>query len=368
MKKKKICIITPVHWSHGMGGIEYQVKLLSQRLAENSGVELTYLSRRLSDQYHPPNYTLRRIANDSFIARRGTFADTGKLLAHLKKIKPDVIYENGGCAYTGTAAYYARKSGARLVWHIASDNDLVVQKKLSNLKPNKLIERLMLQWGAKYANVVIAQSNFQRALIARRNSRATFHIVRNFHPMPDVSENNGKTPQIAWVANFKQLKQPEAFIALAKALSHHGVDVRCLMAGAPAVYPKGYQHHIEELIREAENVTYLGRIHQDQVNSIIAKSKLFINTSKWEGFPNTFVQAWMRKTPVVSLHCDPDNVLADHHCGVVSGSLEKMIEDVFFLLKNHSERQAMGENAYKYATRYHSLHELEKLEAILLNL
>ena len=39
------------------------------------------------------------------------------------------------------------------------------------------------------------------------------------------------------------------------------------------------------------------------------KSKILINTSSFEGFPNTFVQAWANGVPVISLKVDPDNII-----------------------------------------------------------
>jgi glycosyltransferase involved in cell wall biosynthesis len=283
----------------------------------------------------------------------------------LKRLRPDVIYENGGCAYTGIAAFYAKKTGCKMIWHIASDNDLKSIYDRVNLKPHKFIEKQILQWGVRNAMVVIAQSEYQKQIVARYNKKAIIHLIRNFHPIPDRKEMSDKLNQIVWVANFKQLKQPELYIQLASALSARNIDVQCIMIGSPTTYPKGYQSTLYGKINRVNNLKYLGKLSQDKINKIIAQSKLFINTSKWEGFPNTFIQAWFRKTPVVSLHCDPDNVIRDFKCGKVSGTIDRMFDDVFMLLNNEKLRTSMGENAHRYAMQYHSLDNLKRLENVI---
>ncbi|NNG00354.1 MAG: glycosyltransferase [Desulfobacteraceae bacterium] len=349
-----------------MGGIEYQVKLLVENLVKHKDTQVTYLSRKLNRQFTSPHYDLIQISRESIFQRSGFFMDTLKLLRLLRKLDPDVIYENGGCAYTGIAAYHAKKNGCKMIWHIASDNELENRRPWSRLKPHKLIENKMLEWGIRNADVIIAQSEIQKKIVAQRNQKAAIHLVRNFHPSPEIGESCEKSNQIVWVANFKKLKQPEVYLELAESLAHRGIDAQCLMIGAPTAYPKGYQNDLEKRIRKIDNLKYLGKLPIAQVNQVIAASKLFINTSKWEGFPNTLIQSWMRKTPVVSLNCDPDHVLQEHHCGVLSGTPRKLVEDVITLLGNDEQREAMGENAYDYAMRCHSLENLRYLERILL--
>lgn len=367
MKQKKICIITPVHWSYAMGGIEYQVKLLTESLLKLPQIELSYLAGNIKKGHITKNYRLLPVAGDFLLRRYGYFFDVVMMLKHLKRLRPDVIYQNGGCAYTGIAAHYAKKNGCRMIWHIASDNDLKYRVSPSVSKPHKIIERQFLNYGIRNSGIIIAQSQYQEEIVRKYNSRAQIHLIKNHHPVPPRSDLSPKKNQILWVANFKQLKQPELFIQLAEALASRDVPVKALMIGSPTNYPEGYQISLENRIKRTESLRYLGRMAQGQVNRIIAESKLFINTSKWEGFPNTFIQSWMRCTPVISLNCDPDQVISKYGCGSVSGSMGKMIDDVCFLLENENVRLKMGALARRYAVDNHSFINLNRLENVILD-
>lgn len=367
MLKRKVCIITPVHWSHGIGGIEYQAKLLAESLAANDRVELTYLARKVSYKYRPKNYKLYEISKSKFIHRYGFFMDAFKLLSLLRNIKPDVIYENGGCSYTGIAAYYSKKrKECKSIWHVASDNDLVSKRHSSIFKPNLYFEKKILNYGIKNSDVIIAQSKYQKKILAESNERSDIYLIPNFHPYPCEDDEIIKSNQIVWIANFKKIKQPEIFIELANRLKNRKINIKCLMVGKPTAYPNGYQEKLESLIGENNKLFYLGQLPVEDVNRLIAKSKLLINTSKWEGFPNTFIQAWMRGTPVVSLHCDPDNVIRNYQDLDVSLTPDKLLEDVIALLEDSNLRNKIGNKVRNYAKSEYSIDNLKKLEKLIL--
>ncbi len=62
---------------------------------------------------------------------------------------------------------------------------------------------------------------------------------------------------------------------------------------------------------------FCGAISQQEVNAELANAHVLVNTSLYEGFPNTFIQAWMRRTVVVSLNVNPDGIF-DETAGRVS--------------------------------------------------
>jgi len=58
-------------------------------------------------------------------------------------------------------------------------------------------------------------------------------------------------------------------------------------------------------------------------NRVFDRARVFVNTSEIEGFPNTFLQAWVRGVPVISF-LDPDGVIRREGLGHAVGSLDEM--------------------------------------------
>lgn len=103
-------------------------------------------------------------------------------------------------------------------------------------------------------------------------------------------------------------------------------------------------------------MTIYGPLSSGDVEKMIEAAWIFVNTSlPVEGFPNTFVQSWLRETPVVSLHVDPGGVLKKERIGCLSGNFNQLVEDVRALLDHQEERLSMGKRARNYAERVHGL-------------
>ena len=364
--KKKLCVIVPTHWSAIMGGSQYQAKCLIDQLVPTEQFEIYYLTRRYDLRFHPDGYKIIKVADTRGIRRYGFFFDVFRLLKLLHQIRPDVIYQRVGCAYTGISAYYARRNSCRMVWHIAHDSDVLPSKeRLSLGSIIRSIDKKILEYGVRSSHHIIAQTNQQAKYLRRFYGRTPTEIIPNFHPLPRENIKKTNPVKIVWVANFKPWKQPEYFIRLARNLRNFGQKVQCIMIGAPAYSTPDWQHSLENEIDEVENLTYLGARPLEEVNSLLAKAHIFVNTSLYEGFANTFIQAWMRKVPVVSLHVNPDQVFERHNVGFFSGTYEKMLEKVVELIKNPALRDEMGERAQVYAFERHSEKNIASLVEIL---
>ena len=59
--------------------------------------------------------------------------------------------------------------------------------------------------------------------------------------------------------------------------------------------------------------------------ALFDRAKIFLNTSSIEGFPNTFLQAWIRGVPVVTFF-DPDSLVQRLQLGTVANSVDEMRE------------------------------------------
>ncbi len=127
-------------------------------------------------------------------------------------------------------------------------------------------------------------------------------IVPNFHPPAAETIDKSGPLTVVWIANLKPWKRPEVFVRLAQSFSDRK-DTRFIMVGAPAAASGkgGWQASLMRSIEATPNLTYLGHMSHAEVNELLARAHIFVNTSTQEGFPNTFIQAWLRDVVVVSL-------------------------------------------------------------------
>ena len=98
------------------------------------------------------------------------------------------------------------------------------------------------------------------------------------------------------------------------------------------------------------NVTMLGAVRYADTGALFDRAKIFLNTSSIEGFPNTFLQAWIRGVPVVSFF-DPDGLVNRLQLGRIATSLDDMREAIRGLLDVNTYREIIGRRAREFAAR-----------------
>jgi glycosyltransferase involved in cell wall biosynthesis len=364
-KKRKLCILVGAHWAARIGGAQYQIKCLLDELGRTDDFDITYLTRRTNPLYQPVGYKIIRLSEGKGIKRHGFFFDTSRLMKSLREIQPDVIYQRTLSAYTGIAAYYAKKNNSSLVWHIAHDHD--VSPPISKMEKSmliKLIDRKIGEYGIRNSNFIIAQTEKQKKLLEQNYERRATAIISNFHPLPSELIEKRLPIKIVWVANFKPMKRPELFVRLAKDLSNiEKIDF--IMIGRAGSRDR-YRNMCNQ-IDKMKNLKYLGECSIDEVNRILAQAHIFVNTSVAEGFPNTFIQAWMRKVPVVSLDVSTDSILQSNQIGLSSRSYEEMRNNVLKLIRDPDLRATLGERAQEYAYKNHSMENAKSLVSLFLS-
>lgn len=365
--KRKICILLPTHWAARMGGAQYQAMMLAEYLVSTGQFEVYYLARRTNDAYQASGYRIVKIPGPDNVRPYRFYETTFSLLKILGDIKPDYIYQQTGCAYTGIAAYYARKNKCKMVWRVSSDRNLV--RDLPKISRNILfegIDRKMMSYGIRNAGAIIVQTPHQGRLLEENYHRKPDAVVRNFHPYPDENINKQLPVRILWIANFKKLKQPEIFIRLARDMADIN-DVRFIMIGAPAPESK-WSSQLDDEINSTGNLSHIGSLPQSDVNRMISESHILVNTSQYEGFSNTFIQAWMRKVPVISLNVDPDGILDQYKVGFCAGgNYSELLTYTRMLVNDHGLIRKMGESSSQYAFDYYSLRNVDQIVDVLVD-
>jgi glycosyltransferase involved in cell wall biosynthesis len=367
MPRLKLCIVTPHQSKAQRGGAEYQMQCLIDALAQTGRYEISYLARHTDSQGDEQRYRIVNVAGPASLWRFGYAMDALPLYRSLQALRPDVIYQRVACGHTGIAAVYARKHGARLIWHVAHDTDLVPGQRLDGRNPlRRFIEERVLEYGIRRASHIITQTHQQAALLQQHYGRSADAVIANFHPQPAEPLDKSGPLRVVWIANLKPWKQPDAFVRLAQALRDmQAVRFTMIGAGATDAGNREWSDQLMSAIEATPNLEYLGQLSQDETTRRLAAAHLFVNTSLHEGFPNTFIQAWMRKVPVVSLHVDPDSVLVREAVGCHAQTEFNLAARVRELLSDAVLREQYAERARQYALSTHSLRNTQRLMQLI---
>lgn len=104
------------------------------------------------------------------------------------------------------------------------------------------------------------------------------------------------------------------------------------------------------------NLLLLEDVPWSQIGRVFEEAKLFVNTSTYEGFPNTFVQAALHGVPILSWTVDPDKVLTERRIGFCAeGSFERLAAALESLCADDPLRAELGRQAIAYAREHHDL-------------
>lgn len=347
---KSFAILSEHHLKNNIGGAEVQADLLAQYLTKN-GVKVTYLSSDIESATKYKDYNLLPLPRKK-----------RDILPLLTEIDADVYYQRGRKKLTGITAEFCKKSNKKFVFASSMDIDCIRFKQflrgrngqdlgylVKNSKKNlrDVLYDVYSLWGMRRADLVLSQTNFQKEAL-KKNLGIESRLFYNVHPTPKKSTEvlTNTTPVVLWLANIKSWKQPELFLKMATDLSE--LDIQFLMVGK--IKNDKYIEKIKEAEKTNHKFRYLGLKTLDESNDLIANADLFINTSKnQEGFPNTFIQAWFRGVPVISLQFDPDDIIQNHELGFVAGNYKNLVEIVTNLVVNREKMDEIATNSISFA-------------------
>lgn len=356
IKKHKICFIGPNYYKYAIGGSEVQMYLLAKEFLKKAW-EVHYVTSGVSQKTIDEGIVLQPYS--AIGAFRNNYK---KLKTILSKIDADVYYQMGRTLFSAFAGKFAQETGKLFIFATSMDIDCrrykaiprIWEREDRNLLRNLLsvprafwIDRRSLH-GMQNASLILSQSAQQREML-KKNLQMENITINSMHYVPNLEDIEKLAPPIAlWLATVKRWKQPELFIKLADKLQH--LDCRFILAGKMG--DSYYRDIIQDALARMNNLKYIEKVSLEECNALIAKASVFVNTSlPNEGFPNTFIQSWLRMVPTVSLHFDPDHVIEKHNLGYHSKTFEQLVTDVSNLVVEKHERESIGKTAREYAKK-----------------
>ena len=278
-----------------------------------------------------------------------------KFLAVCLADKSDVYIIRGASMELGLLRLLKTVLGKELVFMVASNTDLDISFNQG------LWTRKMYQWGLLGVDLVVCQNRFQ----LRQQQLKNEVVIGNWHSIPEEIPKKKKTKNISWVGTSQTLKRPELVVKLAKEIP--GIKIKMVLSAHDS---RVYQR-TKRLAKGVKNLEMYPRMSPEQAENVIKNSDILINTSLYEGVPNTFIEAAKWGVPIVSLKVDLGGKILDRSGGGVScgDNWATFKKEVVDLLTDDKRLKKMGRAAYRWAKDNFDIESnMAKLEKLLTQL
>jgi glycosyltransferase involved in cell wall biosynthesis len=285
--------------------------------------------------------SLDKSITDKLREKRATFAA-------IRQEESDLVFQRAVWD-ADVAALAARWRRRPYVYSLASDRD-AMRLPFASRRRNVL----------RLASTIVAQSESQRAWIERYGRRA--RVIASGFPVPEWRTEPRR--EVLWAGTLRSLKRPDLFLDLAAALPEH----HFVLCGGPGEDPK-LAARIADRAAHLPNLRFEGFVPYARMQERFASARVLVNTSTYEGFPNTFALAWLHGAVVLSLGVDPDGALSQRGLGVVARDPADLLAHLRRLLESEAVSYDFAMRARQYAETSHDIRRVaseyeEQFEAV----
>jgi len=296
------CFVAPYAWpvlardaSLGIvGGAEVQQCILARLLARH-GVRVSMISLDFGQR--------SRAEIDGIVVHK-TFRPQAGIpvlrFAHprltatwraLREVDADVYYLRSASMLAGVMDAFCRGRGKRSIYAAASDADFDPQ--LGQIRFAR--DRWLFRRGLARVDRVVVQNPAQLEACRAHFGRDAV-LIPSCYELPEIFSTGD---EILWVGRMEEGKRPELALEVARRLPHR----KFVLVGGEAHgedADAGYYAGVRARARALGNVEMTGFLPLAQVERRFDGARVLLNTSVYEGMPNTFLQAWARGIPTVA--------------------------------------------------------------------
>jgi len=266
----------------------------------------------------------------------------------LARAGADVYYHNCGEYVTGQVALWARQHERRFVYSVASDPEC--DPRLPQMRAWR--ERVLFRYGLAHAHRIVVQTETQQRMLADG-----LRLPSEVLPMPVLAPPGPFLPpsppksggaRVLWVGRLSPEKRPDRFLDLARSCPGLRFDLVGPDDGGT------YASRVLSEARAVANLTVHGAIARERVYEFYRAAACLCSTSLFEGFPNTFLEAWSQGLPVVSTF-DPDGLIARRHLGAVAPDVPGLARGLRELLASSDRWSKASREARRYFVENHTV-------------
>jgi glycosyltransferase involved in cell wall biosynthesis len=324
------------------GGAELQVALLARELARR-GIEVV-IAAGDTGQKDGETHDGVRIRNAGKF-QTGGLADTllalPRVAAILREEEPDWVFLLGWTTWLFLLHVMSPFFGFRLGFICGLDTEVN-----GGFRRENPLRGALFEYAMRRCDVRFAMTGDQRRLFRENGMDCSFYrnlILPRTHPRAPE-----KPTDLLWVSRCQPIKRPHLFLDLAERLP----EAKCRM-----VCPREDASLYESVSARAAtipNVTFTERVPYHEIQRVYDEAKIFVNTSEWEGWPNSFIQAGLGGTALLSLDVNPDRLFETYALGrFCGGDPARMAAEARTILDSPALIESMSRESARFVTELH---------------
>jgi glycosyltransferase involved in cell wall biosynthesis len=346
-KKIKVCFVAPKAYpifnptiGTYFGGAEVDLYYLATEIAKDADFEVSFIVADYGQKDIEVIEDVVVIKSLNF--RSNALSGLFKTWIALKTADADIYVLK--CASPGVpvVAKFCKLHRRAFVYRLAS----LLESDGTYIRQHLVLGRLF-RWSLRQAKMVFAQNKIDNENLTRTMGIPS-QVIPNGHPLPPMRQQKRDT--ILWVGRDDPVKKPERFLELAKAVPDEHFTIVCQTLND--------DQHYKNLIEQAgqiANLEFIRHVPFDRINDYFQRTKVLVNTSDSEGFPNTFIQACNCGAAILSFNVNPDGFLDTHKCGLCcNGDAARLTYNMRFLLDGDRYVE-FGAEARRYSEKYHDI-------------
>lgn len=346
-------------WS---GGAEVYIHEISKRLVANGHIVTLFCG---NDGQSPRNEKVDGVQ----MIRRGGFYTVflWAALYYIFKLRfyTDVIVdsENGIPFFT---PLYAKKKILLLIHHVHQD---VFRMRL---KPplswiGKMLEKQVMPLVYSNTEIVTVSPSSKADILENKITSKEPHVVYNgVDSQLYIPGKKSRVPLVLYLGRLSPQKSLPIFINIARKIVDNMPKVKFVIAGDG-----------EERIRLTgivnkmgleKNVTFTGKVSEEEKIKLYQKAWVFVNPSLVEGWGITTIEANACGVPVVASNvAGLRDAVHNPHSGflVPYGDIEEFSDTIVKLLKNGRARSKMNKEAIEWSRKFNWQKSAEQFESLL---
>ena len=334
-----------------IGGTEVQLKNLADYFSQQPGFDVTFLTG---------NWGQPSVECYSNIVVVSTISLEKKLMNYivapfgiwqaLKKVSADVYIASSASLEIGILAFFCFIYKKKFIYRTAHEMDYSGEFIRKHFLSGKFFS-----YGLRHASRVVVQSNNAQKRLKQQGILSV--AIPNGYPlqMPVDQQKQLEGGSILWVARCEDWKGPSIFLDIAERFP----DEIFVMISPKQAHDKGLFENILERAQQLHNVRFIESVPFGDIQDFFNKAKIFINTSESEGFPNTYLQACIGKTPIISLKVNPDNFIVENNIGYCAdGDFDFMIKLIEKMINDKADWLEKSKNSLKYVLKHHNINRI----------